>query len=591
VVEPVLGPSGSGVFQTEDDVTFVNAVVSGPTLTGIAMTIIFLISFPCCHEGYRETILDWWRKCCFCCDKKSQTSTFYIFWLTHHLFLVFLVLLCIHGAWEWLRHASAYQYVLPGLCCYFLEKIARGSYFSLSADDTTWGQYFKEMFFPQPREVVKVVQHNKGKSGQTLQLAIQRPESMRYLPGQYIFVNIPAVSKWEWHPFTLTSAPHEPFLQVHMASVGDWTKAAFSLFKGNYRKSNLRASNDHGDHQRRSTRIKAPREAPEADMELGNTNSQVMRNAEMAMSHFVESTGQSKAQRLSSRLSEAAVCEEELGRSDSEKMHRGNSTAALVPGDLPTDSSSALPKGSGSGSPQYSENAIKGSGSGSPQYSENAIPGIKVYVDGPFGAPAQDFHKYEVAVLIGAGIGVTPFAAVLKNIQHMHSCFRYNNAPLSYIQEITEGLFNFPTNMKLKKVYFHWTTRNQSSLKWFKEMMTQLLEEDEEGILEMHNYLTTASMGKSHAEEMFMNAAQHHKEKTGLDLVSGLTAKRVETHFSRPDWDKVFQDLKAAHPNVDKIGVFYCGPKVVRGLLKDACNKWSDFSREGVRFKLHAENF
>jgi len=132
---------------------------------------------------------------------------------------------------------------------------------------------------------------------------------------------------------------------------------------------------------------------------------------------------------------------------------------------------------------------------------------------------------------------------------------------------------------------------NQSSLKWFKEMMTQLLEEDEEGILEMHNYLTTASMGKSHAEEMFMNAAQHHKEKTGLDLVSGLTAKRVETHFSRPDWDKVFQDLKAAHPNVDKIGVFYCGPKVVRGLLKDACNKWSDFSREGVRFKLHAENF
>jgi hypothetical protein len=41
----------------------------------------------------------------------------------------------------------------------------------------------------------------------------------------------------------------------------------------------------------------------------------------------------------------------------------------------------------------------------------------KIKVDGPFGAPAEDVFKSEVAVLVGAGIGVTvcpssPFPAM-----------------------------------------------------------------------------------------------------------------------------------------------------------------------------------
>lgn len=37
-----------------------------------------------------------------------------------------------------------------------------------------------------------------------------------------------------------------------------------------------------------------------------------------------------------------------------------------------------------------------------------------VRIDGPYGAPAEDVFKSEVAVLVGAGIGVTPFASILK---------------------------------------------------------------------------------------------------------------------------------------------------------------------------------
>lgn len=44
----------------------------------------------------------------------------------------------------------------------------------------------------------------------------------------------------------------------------------------------------------------------------------------------------------------------------------------------------------------------------------------QVNVDGPFGAPAQNHKDYNVMILVGAGIGVTPFASVLNDLlDHM----------------------------------------------------------------------------------------------------------------------------------------------------------------------------
>lgn len=40
----------------------------------------------------------------------------------------------------------------------------------------------------------------------------------------------------------------------------------------------------------------------------------------------------------------------------------------------------------------------------------------RVMIDGPFGSASEDVFKFEVAVLVGAGIGVTPFASILKSI-------------------------------------------------------------------------------------------------------------------------------------------------------------------------------
>lgn len=40
----------------------------------------------------------------------------------------------------------------------------------------------------------------------------------------------------------------------------------------------------------------------------------------------------------------------------------------------------------------------------------------KLYLDGPFGEGHQEWTDYEVSVLVGGGIGVTPFTSILKDL-------------------------------------------------------------------------------------------------------------------------------------------------------------------------------
>lgn len=49
--------------------------------------------------------------------------------------------------------------------------------------------------------------------------------------GQYVFLNCPAISQLEWHPFTMTSAPEEEFFSVHIRSAGDWTDKLIDIMQ------------------------------------------------------------------------------------------------------------------------------------------------------------------------------------------------------------------------------------------------------------------------------------------------------------------------------------------------------------------------
>jgi len=61
-------------------------------------------------------------------------------------------------------------------------------------------------------------------------------------------------------------------------------------------------------------------------------------------------------------------------------------------------------------------------------------------MDGPYGEGHQEWHKYPGVVLIGAGIGVTPFSSILQdmaarisNAANHHKPFRCKKVSLSHL--------------------------------------------------------------------------------------------------------------------------------------------------------------
>ena len=90
----------------------------------------------------------------------------------------------------------------------------------------------------------------------------------------------------------------------------------------------------------------------------------------------------------------------------------------------------------------------------------------RVYIDGPFGSASEDVFKYEVAVLVGAGIGVTPFASILKSVWYR----------MNYPQEKT----------RLKKVYFFWVCRDFGSFEWFRSLLLAVEAQDLQNHIEIH---------------------------------------------------------------------------------------------------------
>jgi hypothetical protein len=90
----------------------------------------------------------------------------------------------------------------------------------------------------------------------------------------------------------------------------------------------------------------------------------------------------------------------------------------------------------------------------------------RVYIDGPFGSASEDVFKFEVAVLVGAGIGVTPFASILKSIWYR----------MNYPQSRT----------RLRKVYFFWVCRDFGSFEWFRSLLLAIEAQDLDDHIEIH---------------------------------------------------------------------------------------------------------
>lgn len=98
------------------------------------------------------------------------------------MYLPWYVSLIIHAPnfWKW--------FLVPGII-FIIESLRGMILFSPS------GQTYAEEGILLPSRVIH--------------LAIKKPENFHFQPGDYVFVNIPLISRFEWHPFTISSAPEQ----------------------------------------------------------------------------------------------------------------------------------------------------------------------------------------------------------------------------------------------------------------------------------------------------------------------------------------------------------------------------------------------
>lgn len=79
---------------------------------------------------------------------------------------------------------------------------------------------------------------------------------------------------------------------------------------------------------------------------------------------------------------------------------------------------------------------------------------------------------------------------------------------------------------------------------------------------------------------------RHFQRISNKSLFTGLKAK---THFGRPNFNVFFESLQQEHRDVERVGVFSCGPNPMTNSVQQACDRMN--RKEGIIFKHHFENF
>ncbi|CAB3980094.1 dual oxidase 2-like [Paramuricea clavata] len=189
----------------------------------------------------------------------------------------------------------------------------------------------------------------------------------------------------------------------------------------------------------------------------------------------------------------------------------------------------------------------------------------QLYLDGPFGEGHQDWYRYEVSVLVGGGIGVTPFASILKDIAHKGT---------------------LKSTFACKQVYFLWVTRTQKHFEWLTDIIREVEEKDTTGLVTVHIFITQFYEKFDLRTTMLYICERHFQKISGRSLFTGLQAI---THFGRPNFNSTLRRISDVHPEVGKIGVFSCGPPAMTNGVEKTCAELN--INNGPTFIHHFENF
>jgi NADPH oxidase len=62
-----------------------------------------------------------------------------------------------------------------------------------------------------------------------VEIKFPKPAGLDYNPGQFLRIAIPKLSIFQFHPFSISSAPHEEFITIHVRALGNWTEQLMQL--------------------------------------------------------------------------------------------------------------------------------------------------------------------------------------------------------------------------------------------------------------------------------------------------------------------------------------------------------------------------
>ncbi|XP_062439981.1 NADPH oxidase 5 [Rhea pennata] len=429
----------------------------------------------------------------FSTPRGCRSGRFELFYWTHLSYVFVRALLLLRGPsfWKW--------FAVPG-CLFGLETAA-----GLAAR-RAGGLRIVEVDL-LPAEVTHLV--------------IERPPSFRRQPGDYVYLNVPAVAD-EWHPFSISSAPEQPGRRSQRARLRGPVAAGAD---GGVELTAYRAAGE-----------RAGEDAPPADLRGRNTHAKK--------------------------------------RKKRKKKKKTSSGSRLLAGE------------------------------------RRRFCDVQCYVDGPYGTPTRRIFASEHAVLIAAGIGVTPFASILQSIM-------YRLVPPRDGRDAVPGRTRPPALCgvpaaparpgaswsrpglgerrlgaaagRLRCVLpapshvDFWINRDQKHLEWFLSLLAKLEKEQGEGepggrFLEMHLYMTSAPGGNDVRAVGLQMALDLLAAKEQKDSITGL---RTRTQLGHPDWGQVFR--KVAEEKKGKVQVFFCGSPALAKVVKALCKRFS--------FRFFEENF
>ncbi|CAF1211376.1 unnamed protein product [Adineta ricciae] len=409
---------------------------------------------------------------------------FQLFYWTHLLYLPFFIFLILHAGnfWKW---------IIGPLSLFLIEK----AYSILKRYSSSSGRTYLRS--------VTIEQSN------VISLNIHRPKNFTFRPGDYLTINIPSVTLYEFHPFTISSAPERiDQLTIHIQAVGNWTKQVYQYF---------------------------------LDMS--------------------ESTAEEKQL----KIFHANRCDSQL-------------TAAELQNE---DNQDAIVNISRSGSESDNDES-------SSKMNTKLSRRERVVINGPYSSCARYVFDCKHVVLIGGGIGITPYASILSSLMEQFRASRIVCSNCQHINYHRKGLIE---NRRLRKVDFIWVNRDQKNFEWFLNLLRQFEQEqeyylasnsNEQRFLDIHLYFTEIKHEENIGNVPLDVITKVWAQIAGQDIFTSLKSK---THVGRPKWEEIFDELISDDnaSTADDVNVFFCGPATMAQAIRSHCVKY--------RFRFYEEKF